>query len=85
MPVKRRNAKRLVSAEREYQIWAVLFLAGRDFFDEAKEIGLAVEVDRILPIEAARNAWRRFGARHIAEEPRGRPCWAERELGPPES
>jgi hypothetical protein len=83
MPVKRRNAKRLVSAEREYEIWAVLFLGGADYFGELPELGFPEGKMGVTPDEA-RDAWRRFGARFNAEEKRTTPCWAERELGNPE-
>jgi hypothetical protein len=83
MPVKRRNAKRRVSAEREYEIWAVLFLAGVDWFCELSELGFPADKTGVTPDEA-RDAWQRFGARFIAEEKRTEPCWAERELGPPQ-
>jgi len=85
MPVKRRTAKRLVNPEREYVIWEALFASGYDFFGEAEELGLAVDAYRRPPIEAAREAWQRLGARYIAENPRGGPCWAEREFGHPEN
>lgn len=84
MPVKRRNAKRLVSAEREYVIWEALFASGRDYFSEAGEIGLAMSASGTVPIEAAREAWQRLGPRYMAENARGGPSWAEREFGPPE-
>jgi hypothetical protein len=80
VPVKRRNAKRLVSAEREYEIWAALFLTGNDYFGELPELGFSEGKRSVTPDEA-RDAWRRFGARFIAEDKRTKPCWAERELG----
>jgi hypothetical protein len=82
MPVKRRTAKRLVSAEREYEIWAALFLTGGDWFGELPELGFPQGKRSVTPDEA-RNAWRVYGPRFLAEEGRSEPCWAERELGQP--
>lgn len=82
MPVKRRNAKRLVSAEREYEIWAVLFLSGSDYFGELPELGFPKGKLAVTPEEAS-DAWHIHGPRFLAEEGRSEPCWAEREFGQP--
>ncbi len=78
MPVKRRNAKRWVNAEREYQIWAVVFSAGFDFFGELGELDLPDTRPGHVPIELVREPWVRFGARHLSECGEG---WAYRQLG----
>ncbi len=83
MPVKRRVTKRAINPEREYTIWSALFLTGAEIFPgEMVELGFPPDKQSVTPDEA-RDAWRRFGARHIAEHPRSGPCWAERELGTP--
>jgi hypothetical protein len=85
MPVKRRTAKRLVNPEREYVIWEALFATGGDYFREAGEIGLAVGAYGEVPIEAAREAWQRLGARYMAENPRdGSKPWALKTFGEPQ-
>ena len=83
MPVKRRDAKRRIDAEREYALWSELFLCGFDIFrGEMAELGFPPEKHDLTPDEA-REPWRRFGARFLAERKRTQPCWAERHLGPP--
>ena len=82
MPVKRRNAKRRVSTEREYFIWSGLFLGGIDFFGEAHELGLEMSPNGAVPHDAAREAWRIHGTRYLAEHPGDAP-WALREFGEP--
>jgi len=85
MPVKRRQAKRRVNAEREYEIWESILTCGVDFFDELPELGLTAEGGmRSPPMAEARAAWAAYGARILLErKPGDKEPWALLEFGRP--
>jgi hypothetical protein len=84
--VKRRFDKRRVSPEREFEVWSAVFDTGYDFFDELPELGFPRQGHGKINPDLAREPWRRFGARWLAErenERRVRPLWALEEFGEP--
>ena len=64
MPVKRRNAKRRLSAEAELEAWADMFESGYDFFGDLNVFDIMTDAEGRA---AAAEAWRRLGAAFLAE------------------
>lgn len=85
MPIKRRNEKRRVDPVREFEIWDSILTSGIDFFGELPDLGLAaLDAYGTPPLVEARLAWRRFGARILAEgKVKDMAPWALMEFGEP--
>jgi hypothetical protein len=84
MPVKRRAAKRRLDLAAELQAWSMVFACGRDYFNDLPSIGVLTDGSR-PDRAAAEDAWRRLGARFLAEpqDPHLTPAWALKEFGEP--
>lgn len=84
MPVKRRNAKRRISTEQLFQVWQSVLETGYDFFSELRTIGVQTDQHRQPEREEAREAWRVFGGRVLAERDAGaQDPWGLTEFGDP--
>jgi hypothetical protein len=85
MPVKRRIQKRRLSPAAELEAWRELFDCGHDFFNDLELLGFpGGDCDRAAQ-QAARLAWRRFGATFMEtwrSDVRSRP-WALEQFGDP--
>ncbi|RWF41844.1 MAG: hypothetical protein EOS65_10905 [Mesorhizobium sp.] len=73
-PIRRRQ----IGGNAEYQAWREVFEVGHDGFGDLAEFGIIDPVNQIIPMvelpaaraafhEVKRDAWRRFGARFMAE------------------
>ncbi|WP_192243601.1 hypothetical protein [Mesorhizobium silamurunense] len=73
-PIRRRH----IGGNAEYKAWREAFETGNDGFNELSEFGIVDPVNRIVPVaempaaraafkEQMADAWKRFGARFIAE------------------
>lgn len=84
MPVKRRVAKRRLSAADELWVWESVFDSGRDFFGELKDIGVETDAYGVPDIGVAREAWLRLGRSYLLKKsPETREPWAVRTFGHP--
>ena len=84
MPVERRADKRRLDPAAELAAWSMVFACGRDHFHDLPRIGVRTD-DHGPDRAAAEDAWRRLGARFLAEpqDPHLTPCWALQEFGEP--
>jgi hypothetical protein len=83
MPVKRRLAKRRISPEAETAAWADLFSTGHDYFCDLEPFGFPGGDSDRAARQAARDAWRRFGADFMRTWSGVVPPWAFLEFGEP--
>lgn len=85
MPVKRRTAKRRHSTEELYFTWGQVLTTGADYFNELRRLGFKADGHGKPDREEAREMWRLFGSRVMAE-PRDEALgevWGFREFGDP--
>ena len=85
MPVKRRTAKRRLDPMAELEAWSCAFQAHYTYFGELEEIGVETDAYGRPDRAVAEAAWRRLGARFLAEaaNPHLGAPWALLEFGDP--
>ena len=86
MPRSRRRSKRH-TWEAQREAWEAIFDCGRDFFGELPAIGVPTDPYGKPDMEAARDAWLRFGPGYLATHPHqiydGQLIWALSQFGEP--
>ena len=88
MPRKRTHGKRRLDAHSGAEAWKDLFALGHSIFDDFT-LDTGVETDRVgrVPVEAAEEAWRAYGAVYLAlngrETAKGDAPWALTQFGEP--
>ena len=82
MPVRARRSKRRTSHVAELDAWETLFATGYDYFDD---LGFGGRRGTERARAAAADAWRRLGARFLANRTDGWSCepWALQTFGEP--
>ena len=85
MPVKRRAEKRRLDPAAELAAWSMTFQCGCDYLQELPRIGIQTDGCSRPDLAVAEDAWRRLGARFLAEpqDPRPTPAWALKQFGDP--
>ena len=86
MPLKRRTEKRRMDPAAELAAWSMVFQSGWDYFGDLPRLGVLMDEHGHRPDRAAaEEAWRRLGARFLAEpqDPHLTPSWALKEFGEP--
>ncbi|MBY5760932.1 hypothetical protein HFO07_30530 [Rhizobium leguminosarum] len=81
MPRKRRKSK---AHPDDLMAWEMLFQAGRDYFDDAKDAGVEVDEYGRADHATVAEAWQRLGAEYLESwtDKQSEP-WALREFGQP--
>ena len=85
MPVKRRPEKRRLDPATELAAWSLTFQCGTDYLQQLPRIGVRTNDYSRPDLAIAEDAWRRLGARFLAE-PQERhpiPAWALTKFGDP--
>ncbi|MBY5349573.1 hypothetical protein [Rhizobium leguminosarum] len=81
MPRKRRKSK---AQPHDMTAWEMIFQAGRDYFDDAKDAGIEVDEYGRVDHATVAQAWQRLGAEYLDNwtDKHAEP-WALREFGQP--
>lgn len=81
MPRKRRLSK---ARPRDLVAWSMIFTAGRDYFDDAKDAGIQVDEYGRVDNASVAEAWQRLCAEYLESwtDPHAEP-WALRKFGSP--